>query len=128
MRLLLDSHVLLAVMEPHIAVLPAGIRSLLAAPTNEYVVSVASLWEIAIKWRLGKLKLTTAPAALPELLSGLGLQLLAINAAHALAELDPMPPTRDPFDRLLLAQCQIEGLNFVTLDRALAGHPLALRI
>ena len=42
-------------------------------------------------------------------------------------ELDPEPPTRDPFDRLLLAQCAVDNLRLVTVDRALAGHPLAWR-
>ena len=44
-----------------------------------------------------------------------------------LADAEPEPQTRDPFDRLLLGQCQVENLRLVTLDRALAAHPLAWR-
>ncbi len=50
---------------------------------------------------------------------------MAINEHHAIAEVLPEPATRDPFDRLLLAQCLVEGLRLVTVDRALVGHPLA---
>lgn len=63
--------------------------------------------------------------ALPELLAGLGIEINPINEHHALAAVEPEPPTRDPFDRLLLAQCQIENLRLVTVDRALAMHPMA---
>jgi PIN domain nuclease of toxin-antitoxin system len=46
---------------------------------------------------------------------------------HVITLVLPEPPTRDPFDRLLLAQAQVEGLQLVTIDRALIDHPLAYR-
>jgi PIN domain nuclease of toxin-antitoxin system len=52
---------------------------------------------------------------------------LNVDHRHAVEALEELPPTRDPFDRLLLAQCQVEGMRLVTLDRALARHPLAWR-
>ena len=55
----------------------------------------------------------------------LGYALLPIIAAHTVSEVDPWPDTNDPFDRLLLAVCRVEGLRLVTRDRRLAGHPLA---
>jgi PIN domain nuclease of toxin-antitoxin system len=128
MRLLLDSHVLLALIEGRNAGLPAGIDALLKDPNNEHHLSAASLWEIAIKRRLGKLKLTPKLSALPELLHGLGIRIVPINEHHALAAVDPEPTTRDPFDRMLLAQCQIENLKLVTLDRSLLSHRLAVKI
>jgi PIN domain nuclease of toxin-antitoxin system len=51
--------------------------------------------------------------------------LLAIDHHHAVADVDPEPATRDPFDRLLLAQCAIENMRLMTTDRVLAGHPFA---
>jgi PIN domain nuclease of toxin-antitoxin system len=123
MRLLLDTHILLALLEHRMAGLPAGVQALLRDPDNEHHLSAASLWEIAIKARLGKLRLRPSLGALPELLDGLGIAIIPINEHHALAE--PEPKTCDPFDRMLLAQCQIEGLRLVTTDRALVGHPLA---
>ncbi|HZP08760.1 type II toxin-antitoxin system VapC family toxin [Methyloceanibacter sp.] len=124
MRLLLDTHVLLALIERGTADLPANVAALLQDPENEHHLSAASLWETAIKWRLGKLKLTPSLTSLPELLIGLGIKIIAINEHHALASPEPEPVTRDPFDRMLLAQCQVENLKLVTMDRALLDHPL----
>lgn len=128
MRLLLDTHVLLALIEGRKGGLPDGVDTLLKDPDNEHHLSAASLWEIAIKWRLGKLKLTPKLGALPELLHGLGIRIVPINEHHALAAVDPEPATRDPFDRMLLAQCQIESLQLLTLDRSLVTHRLAAKI
>ncbi len=96
-------------------------------PEVKASVSAASLWEIAIKVRLAKLSLGGNLADLPDLLNSLGVPVLPIDDRHALASVTPEPPTRDPFDRMLLAQCQVEGLRLVTVDRALVDHPLAWR-
>jgi PIN domain nuclease of toxin-antitoxin system len=76
---------------------------------------------------MGKLRLTPALHMLPELLGELGIRLLAINEHHVLAAVEPEPLTRDPFDRLLLAQCQVEGLRLVTVDRVLVSHAMAAK-
>ena len=125
MRLLLDTHIVLALLQQGDAPLSPGILGLLRDPASSLRGSVATLWEIAIKHRLGKLRLAFPLEALPNLLKNLGAEIVEINERHALAEVFPEPPTRDPFDRLLLAQCQVEGFRLVTLDRALARHPLA---
>jgi PIN domain nuclease of toxin-antitoxin system len=127
MRLLLDTHILLAFVERGGAGLPDGVAALLSDQRNEHHLSAASLWEIAIKCRLGKLRLTPSLAALPELVEGLGITIVAINERHAVASVDPEPTTRDPFDRMLLAQCQVEGLRLVAIDRSLVSHPLAAK-
>jgi len=125
MRLLLDTHILLVLIEGRMVDLPNSVQALLKHPDNEHHLSTASLWEIAIKWRLGKLRLSSSLTTLPELLDGLGIAIVSINEHHALAAVEPEPKTRDPFDRMLLAQCQIEGLRLVTMDRALVSHPLS---
>jgi PIN domain nuclease of toxin-antitoxin system len=127
MRLLLDTRILLAVLEKQTETFAPGVRRLIAEPAGEFYVSVVSLWEIAIKWRLGKLHLTPQLRLLPELLGDMGIELLAINEHHVLATVEPEPLTRDPFDRLLLAQCQVEGLRLVTIDRALVSHAMAAK-
>ena len=127
MKLLLDTHILLALIGRGAASLPAAVSALLREGGNEHHLSAANLWEIAIKCRLGKLKLTLELGALPELLDGLGIKIVAIDDRHALASVEPEPMTRDPFDRMLLAQCQVEGLRLLTIDRALVLHPLAAR-
>ena len=90
-------------------------------------VSVASLWETAIKARLGKLDPGMPLEDMAQSLQKIGLDLLQIDVSHVITAAKPEPDTRDPFDRLLLAQCQVEGLQLVTIDRALADHPLALK-
>jgi PIN domain nuclease of toxin-antitoxin system len=127
MRLLLDTHIFLALIARSVANLPTAVGAALSDPDAEHFLSAASLWEIAIKSRLGKLRLRTRLEALPELLDILGIKVVAIDARHALASVEPEPTTRDPFNRMLLAQCQIEGLRLVTMDRALVSHPLAAR-
>lgn len=125
MRLLLDTHIFLALIGDGAASLPAAVAALLRDGGSEHHLSIASLWEIAIKCRLGKLRLSIGLGALPELLDGLGIKIVGIDERHALASVEPEPKTRDPFDRMLLAQCQIEGLKLLTIDGALAAHPLA---
>ena len=128
MRLLLDTHVLLALIERGGARLPDAVFELATHRDGEHHLSVASLWEIAIKWRLGKLRLTPTLSALPALIGDMGIKIIGINERHALASVEPEPATRDPFDRMLLAQCRIEGLRLVTVDRALVSHPLAANV
>jgi PIN domain nuclease of toxin-antitoxin system len=127
MRLLLDTHIVVSVANERTSDLPARLREMLADPQSEFYVSVASLWEIAIKWRLGKLKLSSDLELLPDVLTSSGLELIMINEHHILATVQPEPLTRDPFDRLLLAQCKVEELRLVTVDRALVSHMLAAR-
>jgi PIN domain nuclease of toxin-antitoxin system len=88
---------------------------------------VASLWEIAIKHRLGKLQLTSGLPALEEACRASNLRILPVLGRHALADIAPLPQTRDPFDRLLLAQATCEGMHLVTIDAALVTHPIAWR-
>ncbi len=125
MRCLLDTSVLLALSRDETARLAPRLRNAVLSRPEESYASVVSLWEIAIKTRLGKLDPMITPSDLPAYYRTIGLALLTINEHHVLAEVVPAPATRDPFDRLLLAQCQVEGLRLITADRALAGHPLA---
>lgn len=127
MRLLLDTHILLAMFEERLPAVGSQLANTLEQPETLSYASVASLWEIAIKSRLGKLSLKPTLPQLPSLLESLGIMVLVIEAAHVIAAVHPLPATRDPFDRLLLAQCHVENLRLVTLDRALVAHPLAWR-
>ncbi|MBN8958557.1 MAG: type II toxin-antitoxin system VapC family toxin [Rhizobiales bacterium] len=126
MALLLDTHLLIDfTRRPRVALVPS-ITDLLAAG-GPFFASVASLWEIAIKTRLGKLDPHLPIEDISGYLESMGFAVLTINQHHVVYDLDPLPPTRDPFDRLLLAQCAVERLRLVTLDRALVDHPLAWR-
>jgi PIN domain nuclease of toxin-antitoxin system len=125
MRLLLDSNVVLPIVRKEREKLSAHINLLLSASSNDMFVSVASLWEIAIKVRLGKLPLGMPVWQLPVAAMAFGYTLLAIDHRHAVEDLLDRPATNDPFDRMLLAQCHVEGMRLVTTDRALQQHPLA---
>ena len=111
MRLLLDTHVLLWWLgdDPKLSV---SVRSAIAAEEAEIYLSVASLWEIAIKRFQGKLEVEGIEEAITE---G-SLKELPICAAHAWAAGGLPPHHRDPFDRMLVAQAQLEGLTIVSRD------------
>jgi PIN domain nuclease of toxin-antitoxin system len=118
---------LLAVVHNEVtAKLGAAIDLLLKSP-NEKVVSTASFWEIAVKHRLSKLQLLLPLERLPGYFQALGYELLAVDEHHAIADLANPPGTKDPFDRMLLAQCQVEGMRLVTTDSVLMSHALAWR-
>ena len=109
------------------AIDPSVYRQLLDAPVTEVVVSTASLWEIGIKMRLGKLHLQIPLADLPLHIEAAGVSIRDVTAEHALHEARPVPSTRDPFDRLLLAVADVEGAKLLTVDQHLLDHPLAWR-
>lgn len=127
MKLLLDSHYVIALVDEELQVRFPKFARYVLAEQPELFVSIASIWELAIKSRLRKLELRVAPNDLVSFLDDLGVKLLAIEPRHVTEILNPDVPTRDPFDRLLMAQAQIEGMRFVTIDRALTDHPVTFR-
>jgi PIN domain nuclease of toxin-antitoxin system len=127
MRLLLDTNVLIGLLDPQVAEIEHNIQEAIRAPEAMLHASVASLWEIAIKMRLRKLSPGFTLGELPDLLRRMHIMLLVINERHVLTAVEPEPNTREPFDRLLLAQCIVENFRLVTVDRVLRHHPLAWR-
>lgn len=89
------------------------------------LVSVASVWEAAIKTALGRLEL---PEPLSAGLRRSGFDDLPITSAHAEHAAQLPPHHADPFDRLLIAQAQLEGLELVTHDRVLRSYDVSVRI
>ena len=122
MRVLLDTHSWLW-MVGDASRLRESSRRLLRDPANELFLSAASAWEMAIKFASGKLRLPQPPAALiTQWMAEVRLGALPILHAHALRAGELPPHHRDPFDRLLIAQAQIEGLTVLTADRAFAKY------
>lgn len=121
MKLLLDTHLLLwAAGEP--GRLPAPARALIKDAANQLIFSAASLWEIAIKRRLGRDDFRVDPGLLRRGLLDNGYDELAITSAHAVA-IDSLPPIhRDPFDRILVAQAMVEGIALLTVDPVVARY------
>ncbi|MBA3478336.1 MAG: type II toxin-antitoxin system VapC family toxin, partial [Lautropia sp.] len=109
MKLLLDTHLVLWAASAPKRLSPAA-RLLLRNPENELVVSVASFWEIVIKRGLGRDDFKVEPARLRRGLRDNGWKELALTSDHALA-VDLLPPLhRDPFDRMLVAQSNVESI------------------
>lgn len=96
-----------------------GPTAAIEAEDNEVLVSTASLWEIAIKMALGKLE---APDDLPERVDSLGFATLEVSTDHAWHVRSLPLHHGDPFDRLLIAQAQMERLSVVTADPAFAAY------
>ena len=127
MKLLLDSHLLLWAAGQNER-LSAEARTLLDDPGNELVFSAASLWEITIKRGLGRADFQVDPRLLRRGLLDNGYVELQISSQHAIA-VDTLPPLhKDPFDRLLVAQAQVEGLLLLTHDREIAAYPGPIRL
>lgn len=101
-------------------------RALIENTDNELYLSAASAWEIAIKHSPGKLRLPEAPLRyLPARMDTLHTLALSVEHAHAL-QVSMLPVHhRDPFDRLLIAQAQIEGLPVLTADRVFDQYDVA---
>jgi PIN domain nuclease of toxin-antitoxin system len=96
-------------------------HQLIAEPENTVYLSSASSWEIAIKSSLGKLKLPESPERyVPARLASQGMPGLSIEHVHALRVFSLPPHHRDPFDRLIVAQAQVEGLPVLTSDPNIA--------
>ena len=124
--LLLDTHALLWwLVEPE--KLSGLAHAAINDPAATVFVSAATGWELATKVRLGKL-----PGAnqllqdLPSLLQQQGFQPLAVQLHHGVHAGGYQQVHRDPFDRLLAAQAELEGLHLVSLDPALASFPCRL--
>lgn len=120
---LLDSHVLLWWwFEPER--LSATVRELLIEPTNSVLVSAATVWELSLKHHRGKLpELKRAIGDLPGLLQSDGFEALPIALAHGLRAGAYSQPHRDPFDRMLAAQAELERLVLLTADLQLSTFP-----
>ncbi len=118
MRLLLDTHTLIWLMEgdPRLSDKARAV----IVDSDEVYVSSASIWEISIKARLGKIR--TDPEELFELARHAGLRELPVSARHAIATKALPLLHRDPFDRLLVAQAITEPMRLLTSEAQLAAY------
>jgi len=118
MKLLLDTHVILWWLADAPA-LKADARSEIAERSNIVHISAVSLWEIVIKQGLGKLHL---PDNWADVLADEPFRRISITCEHTLAVGQLPAVHRDPFDRLLVAQCLAEELTLVTHDATLQRY------
>jgi PIN domain nuclease of toxin-antitoxin system len=126
MRLLLDTHVLLwAAGLPE--KLPASAKEMIENPGNRPLFSAASLWEITIKRGMGRSDFRVEPEILRRGLVESGYEELPITGDHALAVRHLPPIHKDPFDRILVAQTEVEGGLLLTADDVVAKYPAPVR-
>ena len=94
----------------------------------ELFLSAASSWEISIKYALGKLFLPEPPAEyVPSRMRDSGVVGMPVSHRHALHVATLPPHHRDPFDRVLVAQAQLEGLTILTADRTIEKYDVPVR-
>jgi PIN domain nuclease of toxin-antitoxin system len=123
---LVDTHLLLwAAGEP--AKLPAEARTLLQEPGQELWFSAASLWEVSIKHRLGRDDFRIEPRRLRRGLIENGWRELTMTSEHAIAAGELPALHKDPFDRMMIAQAQVEGVTLLTSDDVVARYPGPVR-
>jgi len=103
------------------------VRALLLDDSNALLFSAASAWELAIKTSMGRLTFATPlETYLPQKLASEGLEPLAITIDHA-TRTESLPwHHRDPFDRLLVAQAQLESLEIITSDKVLRRYDVGV--
>ncbi len=124
MRALVDTHVFLwwNMGDPQLS---DRAREFMREATNELFVSAATAWEIAIKAGCGRLSLPLPPEVyVPDRMALHRMRPLPIEFSHALRVSGLPPIHQDPFDRLLIAQCQVEGLPLLTADRHIPRYDL----
>jgi PIN domain nuclease of toxin-antitoxin system len=126
-NLLLDTHVLLWAAGVS-GRLPDEGRTLLEERETQPVFSVASIWEVAIKSRMGRQDFRVDPHLLRRGLLENGYTELAVTGAHAVAVALLPPLHKDPFDRILIAQAQVEGITLLTADEVVGRYPGPIRV
>jgi PIN domain nuclease of toxin-antitoxin system len=126
MKLLLDTNIFIWLNDAPQRV-PERIMSVASNPDNGLILSLTSIWEMQIKIQLGKLQLQDS---LPEILmtqqSENNLQILTIELSHIWRLANLPQHHRDPFDRLLIAQAQVEELTLVSADRVFGDYDVDL--
>lgn len=126
MRALIDTNIFLWFISDSDK-LSVNARNYIANLDNELMLSVASLWEIAIKTSIGKLELLKPfEELIPEQLEINTVKVLPIELNH-LSNITNLPfHHRDPFDRLIIAQGISEGLSIITSDSAFKNYPVSI--
>ncbi|MBU6326735.1 MAG: type II toxin-antitoxin system VapC family toxin [Verrucomicrobia bacterium] len=126
MRLLIGTHALLWFCEGNSMLSPKA-RAAMEDDANERFVSHASAWEVAIKVSIGKLKLETDYRMIfPGVLEANGFVFLPPAVEHYKAVITLPRHHGDPFDRLIIAQAQVEGLTILTSDEDFPAYEVPL--
>jgi PIN domain nuclease of toxin-antitoxin system len=126
MRFLLDTHFVLWVATDDPRLKPA-VRGVLNDQRNQFLFSVSSIWEIAIKSALKRRDFLHDPREIRREFIANGYEELPILGHHVVAVDSLSPIHKDPFDRILIAQAMVEGITLLTADPVIAKYPGPIR-
>lgn len=115
MQLLIDTHILIWFLEGN-KMLSKLRRQFISNPQNDIFISIATLWEIAIKISVGKLTLAKSFGDVIKQIATEDIEILPISPEHTLQVSNLPFHHRDPFDRIIIAQSQVENLAIMTND------------
>ncbi len=125
MRLLLDTHILIWFLEGNV-LLANSRQQIITRAQNDVFVSIASLWEMAIKISLGKLALAQPLTNVVNQLAAENIEILPIQPAHIL-QVSTLPfYHRDPFDRIIISQSKVENLPLMSDDPEVANYGIKI--
>jgi PIN domain nuclease of toxin-antitoxin system len=125
MRVLLDTHSLIWYVDQH-HLLSRAAHAAITDPANDLLLSAASIWEIAIKIGLRKLSLSQPYQQwISRAVADLGLNVLPITVEYADVQIALPLHHRDPFDRLLIAQAQVENVPLISGDPAFEQYTVS---
>lgn len=117
-KFLIDTHTFIWLIDDD-PKLSSTYKSLIDDSDNEIFISIASLWEMAIKISIGKLKVAGVLQQMIEELFVRNIKILPINPSHVL-KVETLPfHHKDPFDRIIVAQCLVENLTAISVDEIL---------
>ncbi|MEL6775766.1 MAG: type II toxin-antitoxin system VapC family toxin [Cyanobacteria bacterium J06597_16] len=126
MKILLDTHIFLWFISGDTR-LSTNVRNAICDPQNEVYLSTVSVWEVIVKYQLGKLPLPENPETyLPKQRDLHQITSLPLDE-NSVAKLAKLPPIhRDPFDRMLICQALQNDLTIATVDQAICAYPVDL--
>jgi PIN domain nuclease of toxin-antitoxin system len=125
MRFILDTHILIWFLEGNRS-LSNSRRQIISQSQNDIFISIASLWEMAIKISLNKLTLTQSLADVTKQIAAEDIEILPITPEHTL-QVSILPfHHRDPFDRIIISQAQVENLAILTDDTSFSNYGIKI--
>jgi PIN domain nuclease of toxin-antitoxin system len=123
MRFLIDTHVLVWYLDGN-SKLPVKVREELNNPENTIVISIASIWELAIKLGLKKINIKNTLPEIEDYIAERDFTMLNISFRHLTALAELLQYHSDPFDRLLIAQAIAEDMTIISADKQFKDYPV----
>ncbi len=125
MNILVDTHAVIWFITDD-KKLPLKTKKILEEKENRCFVSLATFWEIAIKYSLGRLDLNASLEKVFEIIEDTGFELLPVTIVHVLKNSKLEFHHQDPFDRIIIAQAMIENLSVVSKDEQFKKYDISL--